>query len=120
MRHMHVYHNAYSPWAELGKDHWPTEAEYVALHKARDAVLRDGKGSYYDCKVMDGSDHVARVAWEGKSGQYGSMIISYNAVPVNTITIHKQWVGVPEPDQSVFQRRFFHTNLPDAHFRERG
>jgi hypothetical protein len=120
MRHRHTYYNAEPMDAHLGRDHWATDAEYVALHKARDAVFNAGKGSFFDCLVQDGSGNVARVEWEAKGGTLTSRIISYNSYPMNSITIHKQWIGVPEKDEGglLEQRRFFHGRLPDQHFGE--
>lgn len=94
MRHLHPYINAVPLDAHLGRDHWPTDDEYVALHRARDAVAAAGKGASYDVAVMHQFDQYARVFWDGKTGDIGSEIIEYGAP--GTRRIVKQWNGVPE------------------------
>lgn len=94
MKHIHQYINATPLDAHLGRDHWPTDAEYVALHKARDATSKGGKGAAYDVAVGDGSGNQARVYWDDKSGDIRSEIIAYSYPSSRAII--KQWNGVPE------------------------
>lgn len=94
MRHIHPYINAVPLDAHLGRDHWPTDDEYVALHRARDAVAAGGKGASYDVAVMHQVDQYARVFWDEKTGDIGSEIIEYRAHGARRIV--KQWNGVPE------------------------
>lgn len=94
MRHPHQYINATPLDAHLGRDHWPTDAEYTALHKARDAVAKAGKGAAYDVAVGDGSGNQARVYWDEKVGDIRSEIIAYSYPSARNII--KQWNGVPE------------------------
>lgn len=113
MRHVHEYVNATSGRERCGQDHWPTDAEYAALHKARDAVLKGGKGSAFDVKVFDGSDHFARVHWHDKSSHYESMIASLEG-PMHYLRIHKHWDGVPEKAKAqqpaLIDARQYHDN----------
>lgn len=99
MRHIHEYINATPLCAHLGQDHWPTDAEYAALHSARDAVAADGKGAAYDVAVAGQPDQYARVYWDAKTGAIRAEIIEYR--PPAARAIVKQWNGVPEKAQMV-------------------